>query len=72
MEIVEIARHTGLERVEAEFLADQTVGLKLFGMLGFSQLVRLPQYVKDMQAMAHDYVLMALDLETDEEYAGAG
>ena len=71
-EIVEVARHTGLERLEAEFLADQAVGLKLFGMLGFSQFVCLPHYVKDMQAMAHDYVLMALDLETDEEYAGVG
>ncbi len=30
------------------------------------------QYVKDMQAVSHDYVLMALNLKVDEEYAGVG
>jgi hypothetical protein len=28
--------------------------------------------VKDMQAITHDYVLMGLELKTDEEYASAG
>ena len=37
----------------------------------FNQLVRLEDYVKDMQAITHDYVLMGLDLRTDEEYASA-
>jgi hypothetical protein len=40
--------------------------------LGFSNLVRLEDYVKDMQAITHDYILMGLDLKTDEEYAGMG
>jgi GNAT superfamily N-acetyltransferase len=71
-EILEIARRTGLEKVEAEFIAEQEAAIRMFGMLGFSPLVRLPAYVKDMQAVAHDYVLMGLDLETDEEYAGVG
>ena len=35
-------------------------------------LLRLPEYVKDMQAISHDYILMGLDLITDEEYAGMG
>ena len=42
----------------------------MFSLLGFSTLARLPDYVKDMQAVTHDYVLMGLDLITDEEYAG--
>ncbi len=46
--------------------------MKMFGLLGFSQLVNLPDYVKDMQAITHDYVLMGQDLVTDEEYAGMG
>jgi len=25
-----------------------------------------------MQAISHDYILMGLDLKTDEEYAGVG
>ena len=71
-EIVNIARDLGLEKVEAEFIGEQTAAIKLFAMLGFSNLVRLENYVKDMQAIAHDYVLMGLDLKTDEEYAGMG
>jgi GNAT superfamily N-acetyltransferase len=70
-EIVEIARATGLEKVEAEFIAEQKTAIHMFAMLGFSELLRLDDYVKDMQAITHDYVLMGLDLTTDEEYASA-
>ena len=41
----------------------------MFALLGFSNLVRLEGYVKDMQAIAHDYVLMGLQLKTDEDLA---
>jgi RimJ/RimL family protein N-acetyltransferase len=71
-EILEIARHGGLERVEAEFIGEQEAAAKMFAMLGFNQLMRLEDYVKDMQAINHDYILMGLDLRTDEEYAGVG
>jgi GNAT superfamily N-acetyltransferase len=71
-EILTIARHGGLERVEAEFIGEQEAAMKMFAMLGFNQLVRLEDYVKDMQAITHDYILMGLDLRTDEEYAGVG
>lgn len=71
-EIVDLARHMGLEKVEAEFIGGQETAIHMFAMLGFSQLLYLENYVKDMQAIAHDYVLMGLDLLTDEEYAGVG
>ena len=71
-EIVDIARRAGLEKVEAEFIGQQEAAIKMFALLGFSQLVRLDDYVKDMQAITHDYILMGLDLKTDEEYAGVG
>jgi len=71
-EIVEIARNTGLEKVEAEFIGEQEAAIHMFAMIGFSNLLRLEDYVKDMQAISHDYVLMGLDLTTDEEYAGVG
>jgi acetyltransferase len=71
-EITEIARHVGLEKVEAEFIGGQEAAIHMFAMLGFSQLLRLENYVKDMTAVSHDYVLMGLDLLTDEEYAGVG
>jgi GNAT superfamily N-acetyltransferase len=71
-EIVELARALGLEKVEAEFIGEQEAAIKMFALLGFSNLVRLEDYVKDMQAIRHDYVLMGLELKTDEEYAGMG
>ena len=71
-EIISIARHQSLERVEAEFIGEQEAAMKVFALLGFSTLMRLEDYVKDMQAITHDYVLMGLDLKTDEEYAGMG
>jgi putative acetyltransferase len=71
-EILDIARRASLERVEAEFIGEQAAAIKMFAMLGFNQLLRLDDYVKDMQAVTHDYVLMGLDLRTDEEYAGVG
>jgi GNAT superfamily N-acetyltransferase len=71
-EILEIARRASLERVEAAFIGEQEAAIKMFAMLGFNQLVRLDDYVKDMQAITHDYILMGLDLRTDEEYAGVG
>lgn len=71
-EVIDIARRAGLEKVEAEFIGDQEAAIKMFAMLGFSTLARLPNYVKDMQTRSHEYVLMGLDLKTDEEYAGMG
>ncbi|HTV63136.1 MAG TPA: GNAT family N-acetyltransferase [Verrucomicrobiae bacterium] len=71
-EITDIARRTGLERVEAEFIGEQDAAIKMFAMLGFSQLLRLEDYVRDMQAVSHDYILMGLELKTDEEYTSAG
>jgi ribosomal protein S18 acetylase RimI-like enzyme len=70
-EIVEIARATGLEKVEAEFIGGQETAIHMFAMLGFSELWRREDYVKDMQAITHDYVMMGLDLTTDEEYTSA-
>lgn len=69
-EIVQLARNLGLERVEAEFIGEQEAAIKMFAILGFSNLVRLENYVKDMQAISHDYVLMGVDLKVDEDYAG--
>ncbi len=71
-EIIETARHVGLEKVEAEFIGEQAAAMKMFALLGFGPLLRLEDYVMDMQAIKHDYILMGLDLLTDEEYASAG
>ncbi|HEY1716684.1 MAG TPA: GNAT family N-acetyltransferase [Verrucomicrobiae bacterium] len=70
-ETLDLARRVGLERVEAEFIGEQATAMKMFAMLGFSELMRQEDYVKDMQAISHDYILMGLDLRTDEEYVSA-
>ncbi len=72
VELIDIARQSGLKKIEAEFIAKQENAIRMFSLLGFSQLFCLPDYVKDMQALTHDYLVMGLDLITDEEYAGMG
>jgi L-amino acid N-acyltransferase YncA len=69
---IEVASQAGLQKVEAEFIGEQEAAMKIFALLGFSVLARIPDYVKDMQSVTHDYVLMGLNLITDEEYAGVG
>ena len=61
-----------LEKLEAEFLGNQVRARRVFAELGFNEILVVPDYVKDMQAISHDYVLMGRDLLTDEEYAGSG
>ena len=69
---IDTARGSGVEKLEAEFLASQERAIRVFAILGFSELLRLESYVRDMQAVSHDYVLMGINLTTDEEYAGVG
>jgi len=71
-EISELAQHAGLDFVEAEFIGRQEAAIKMFGLLGFAPLIKLPNYVRDLQGKVHDYAVMSLPLKTDEEYAGMG
>ena len=71
-EIIEVARHLGLKKLEAELNGERKVAIRAMEQLGFNQLFRLPDYVLDMESNAHDYVVMTMDLRTDEEYACAG
>ncbi len=71
-ELVEIARHGGLTRLEAEFNGERKNTIGSFGKCGFVELTRLPDYLQDMEAQTHDYVLMGLDLAVAYENAGTG
>lgn len=71
-EIIDLSRQLGLEKVEAEFIGEQTAAMRIFGLIGFLPLCRLSDYVKDQQGITHDYFLLGLDLKTDEEYTGMG
>jgi RimJ/RimL family protein N-acetyltransferase len=70
-EIIGIAAHLGLQRLEARLNGERTIAIRALEMLGFQTLMRLPDYVMDMNAQTHDYVFMGLDLRTEEDYAGA-
>ncbi len=69
-EIIGIARHLGLQRLEARFNGERKVALRALAMLGFRELLREPDYVLDMQSRPHEYVLLGMDLRAAEEYAG--
>jgi RimJ/RimL family protein N-acetyltransferase len=71
-EIVLAARHLGLKKLEVEVNGERKVAIRAMEQLGFRELFRLPDYILDMQGRSHDYVVMGMDLRTDEEYAGVG
>jgi len=69
-ELVEIARHCGLRRLEAELNGERQIALRILAQLGFSELMHLEDYVLDMTAVPRDYVLLGMNLKVNEEYAG--
>ena len=71
-ELIDIAKHCGLRRLEAEINGERKIALQVLSQFGFSKLMHLEDYVLDMKAVTHDYVLLGLDLKTDEEYLGVG
>jgi GNAT superfamily N-acetyltransferase len=71
-ELIEIARSCGLRRLEAEVNGERKIARHVLAQFGFGELLHLNDYVLDMQAVTHDYVLMGLNLKVDEEYAGVG
>ncbi len=71
-ELIEAARFLGLTKLEAELNGEREVAIRALEWLGFRQLLRLPDYVLDMNAQRHDYVLMGMELHTEEDYAAAG
>jgi RimJ/RimL family protein N-acetyltransferase len=71
-ELIEIARHCGLRKLEAELNGERKIARNVLAQLGFNELMKLDDYVLDMKAVTYDYVLMGLNLKVDEEYAGIG
>jgi RimJ/RimL family protein N-acetyltransferase len=71
-ELIEAARYLGLRKLEAELNGERKVAIRALEWLGFRQLLCLPDYVVDMRAQTHDYVMMGLDLTTEEDYAAVG
>jgi GNAT superfamily N-acetyltransferase len=70
-ELIHIARHLGLKKLEAEVNGERTVAIKCLEQLGFTQILHLSDYILDMEGVSHDYVMLGMDLITEEEYASA-
>ena len=71
-ELIDIAKHCGLRRLEAEVNGERKIALQVLAHLGFNELMRVDDYVLDMKAVTHEYVLLGLGLQQEEEYAGLG
>ena len=71
-ELIEIARYCGLRRLEAEVNGERKIALQVLAQLGFNELMRLDDYVLDMKAVPHDYVLLGRNLKVEVEYDGIG
>lgn len=71
-EMIYLARQCGLRQLEAEVNGERKIALQVLAQLGFNELMRQPDYVMDMKAVTHDYVLMGRTLKQEEEYAGLG
>ncbi len=71
-ELIEMAQHAGLRKLEAELNGGRSIAIHSFAEAGFREMVKLPNYVEDMDMKAHDYILMGMDIATPEEYAGMG
>jgi len=72
MELIELARSCGLRRLEAEINGERKIALDVLSRLGFHKVLDLPDYVLDMKAITHDYLLLGMNLKVEEEFAGAG
>jgi GNAT superfamily N-acetyltransferase len=70
--IIDLSGKLGLERLESELNGERRLAIESMATAGFDELVRLPGYVRDMNAESHDYVLMGMSLVASYENLGAG
>lgn len=68
-ELVQIALDIGLEKLDAEFMAEQARPIAVFEKLGFVNMAVLPQHVKDLKGESHDLLILVYDLRSTEHYA---
>jgi acetyltransferase len=71
-ELIDVARRAGLEKLQAELMGEHRLTRRALSELGFSELLVLPDYAKDLHANTHDYVLMGRHLVTEDDYTCAG
>jgi ribosomal protein S18 acetylase RimI-like enzyme len=58
-EFLTLAPDIGLRMVDAEIMAEQVAGQRMFEALGFSVVARLPAHALDRRGKAHDVVVLS-------------
>ncbi len=71
-EIITVAQHCGLSRLEAEFNGERAPAIRCFLEAGFREMLRMPGYLKDMHGGRHEWVLLGMSIRPSTEFAGAG
>lgn len=71
-EIISVARHCGLLRLEAEFNGERAAAIRCFQEAGFQEMLRIPGYLKDMKGEAHEWVLLGMKIQLDADLAAPG
>ncbi len=71
-QIIRLARHSGLTKLESELNGERVSAIEALELAGFTEMLRVPDHIQDMQAQYHDYVLMGLDLVASFDDLGVG
>ena len=69
-ELMEVSLEIGLDKLDAEFIAEQKTAIESFQKLGFVKIGTLPQHALDLHGGTHDLVLLVYALKDEEYYAG--
>lgn len=67
-ELIEIARDVGLNKLDAEFIAEQSGAIEAFRGIGFTTAAVLHDHVYDLKGQTHDFVILTYDLRGEEFY----
>lgn len=58
-EFLEIAKDLGITMMDAEIMAEQRLGRKMFERMGFGVVALLPHHAMDLEGQAHDVVVLS-------------
>jgi L-amino acid N-acyltransferase YncA len=67
--IMDMGLHCGLEKLQAELMAEQEVAIRMFEHFGFIKVATIPDHVIDHKGKAHDYILMVYHMRDVERNA---
>jgi len=71
-EVIEVALHGGLTQLEAEFNGERSTSIHCFEEAGFSELLRMRHYLRDMSGNPHDWVLLGMSIRPNADLTSTG